>query len=194
MRVRVEDGARLVEAEMAVGADAEHLYVNVAALDDGVKLSDARVHITDAARDIGVRLVDVNMVKEIAVHEITVALVVFRGKADVLVKIHAVYAGEVQPLLGTAACQLLVHPDGAGACGQTKAAAGLGADDAFYNICGGRALLGIISGNDDFHGKPPNSYNKKPHNGGLCSGNMIICAFGAIVKAKDLQNCAAAWH
>ena len=117
-----------------------------------------------------------------------------RGKADVLVKIHAVYAGEVQPLLGAAARQLPVHPNGAGACGQTKAAVGLGADDVFYNICGGRALLGIISGNGDFHGKPPNNYNKKPRNGGLCSGNMIICVFAEIVKAIDLQNCAAAWH
>ena len=51
------------------------------------------------------------MVKEVCIHEITVALIMGGLQTHIFIQIHAVYAGEVQPFLAAAACKLLVHPN-----------------------------------------------------------------------------------
>ena len=103
--------ARLIERKMAVRADAKHLKLNAAARNNRLELCDVCVDIAGALGDVGVCLVDVYVVEEVRVHEISVALVMRRLKADVFVKIHGVYLGEVKPLLTAAARKLLIHTD-----------------------------------------------------------------------------------
>ena len=103
--------ARLVEAKMTIRADAEHLHVNIGAIEHGVELAQILLNIAGALCDIGIGFVDVDVVKKIAVHEITVALLMGGGETDILVEIHAVNAGEIQPLLAAAPRKLPVHAD-----------------------------------------------------------------------------------
>ena len=102
---------RLVEREVTVRADAEHLKLNTAIGNNSLELRDVRVDIAGALGDVGVFLVDVYVVEEIGVHEVSVALVMRRLKADVFVKVHGVNLGEVKPLLAAAARKLLIHAD-----------------------------------------------------------------------------------
>ena len=111
VRAVAERIARLVEAEMTVRADAEHLHVNVGTVKHGVELAEILLRVAGALGDIGVGFVDVDVVKKIAVHEITVALLMGGGETDILVEIHAVNAGEIQPLLAAAPRKLPVHAD-----------------------------------------------------------------------------------
>ena len=151
MSVIVKGVARLVEADVSVPAHAQKLDVDVAVGQDCVELSQVGLHVAGAFGHIGVVFVDVDMVKEVGIHEIAVALVVGGLQTHIFVQIHTVYPGEIQTLLTAAAGQLLVHTHRAGTGGQTQAAIGLGADDLFKNVCCDGALLGIVFGNDNFH-------------------------------------------
>ena len=139
---------------MAVSAHTQKLNVDFAAGQNVVELSQVGLHVAGALGYIGVALVDVDMVKEIGIHEIAVALVVGRLQTHIFVQIHAVYPGKIQTLFPAAAGQLLIHAHRAGARGQTETAIGLGADDLFKNVGCDGTLLGIIFGNDNFHSLP----------------------------------------
>ena len=150
VRAVAERVARLVEAEMTVRADAEHLHVNVGAVEHGVELAQILLNIAGALCDIGVGFVDVDVVKKIAVHEITVALLMGGGETDILVEIHAVNAGEVQSFLAAAPRKLPVHADRARAGGEAERAAGVRADRFLQNVSGKTADLFVIFGDDYF--------------------------------------------
>ena len=65
-------------------------------------------------------LVDVDVVEQILVHEIAIALVVGAVQADVFVEVIGIHIGEVQLLRVAAARELLIHGHGRGAGGQTQ--------------------------------------------------------------------------
>ena len=167
--------AGLIEAQVAVGAYAQHLHVDVGLVQDGVELTEVLLHVAHALGHVGVGLVDVDMVEQVIVHEVAIALVVVAGEAHILIQIDAVDAGEVQTLLMAAAAQLLIHAHGAGAGGKAQGAIGLGADDGLDDVCAQTAGLGVILGDDDFHGIIP-----IPRSGGL---SMI---FGASALGDDV--------
>ena len=137
----VQGVAGLVEAQVAVGADAQHLDGDVGLVQDGVELLQVGLHVAGALGHIGVGLVDVDVVEEVVVHEVAVALVMGGLQAHVLVQVHAVDAGEVQALLPAAAGQLLIHAHGAGAGGQAQGAVGLVPDDGLDDLVGGHSAL-----------------------------------------------------
>ena len=91
------------------------------------------------------------MVKQIAVHEIAIALIVGGFQTDVLVQIDGVHTGEVQTFLTAAARELLIHADRARTGGEAQRAVGLLADNRLDNIGSGRTLGGVVFGNDYFH-------------------------------------------
>ena len=147
--------ARLIEGQVAVGADAEDLNGHVTVGNDLLELGDVGVDVPGALGNVGVLLVDVDVVEEVAVHKVAVALVVGGLQTDILIQVHRVDLGKVQTLLPAATGQLLVHAHRAGAGGEPQTAGGVIPDDLFHNIRGAGALLRVVLGDDYFHKGPP---------------------------------------
>ena len=155
MGAPVQAGARLVESQMPVSAYAQYLQLHLTPGDDSAELLNIGFNVPGALGHIGVGLVDVDVVEQVAVHEIAVALVVGGLQPDVLVQVHGADLAEVQPFLLAAAGKLLIHADGAGPGGQTQAAVRLLPDDLLDDIRAGGALACIVVANDNFHISPP---------------------------------------
>ena len=104
--------ARLVEADVAVVADAQQLQVDAAhAVDDLVVLGAGCVRIgVGAVRQVDAGGVDVDVVKQVAVHEAPVAFRVVLGQAAVLVQVHGGDLREINVALVVPLHQLLVGP------------------------------------------------------------------------------------
>ena len=66
------------------------------------------------------RFVDVDMVEQIGVHEITVALIILRGESFVLVQIYAGYTCEVEIAFVVPLDELFVGADRRRTCCKTK--------------------------------------------------------------------------
>ena len=63
---------------------------------------------------------DIDEIEEIVVHEIGIALLMRRGKTDILVQIHASHSGKVHVALVVPLNELPVRADGRAARGQTQ--------------------------------------------------------------------------
>ena len=105
---------RLIEPDMAVVAQPKHLDIHAAhalnhRLVAGALLIAVRL---GAVRDIGVVQVDVDILEQVVVHKVIVALVVISGQSSVLVEVHALYLGEIQISVLAALNQALVGADG----------------------------------------------------------------------------------
>ena len=89
---------RLVEADMAVVADAEELQVGIAGGGDKLVVCGAvglGVHIGAIGHERA-RLVDVHMVEEVVVHEVAVALRIVTGQTAILVEVIRTHLGEIE--------------------------------------------------------------------------------------------------
>ena len=150
---QLEGLVRLVEADVAVVADAQQLQVHAAdTVDDGV--------IAGAlGRSVEVRAIgqvdglgaDVHMVKQVAVHKAPIALGVLLRQAAVLVQIDGRDLGEVNIALVVPLDQLLVGAHGGAAGSQAQHAVGLH-DDLGRNDVGGLAgHIVVIFCADDLH-------------------------------------------
>ena len=127
MGLQLEGLAGLVEADVSVVAHAQDLDVDAAqaandlivprALGGGVG--------REALGHIGSGRVDVDVVKEVGLHKIAVALGVVRREAHVLVQIHALDLVKVQIPLVIPVDELLIHAHWGGPGGQSQHAGGV---------------------------------------------------------------------
>mgnify|MGYP003300403364 CR=1 FL=1 len=146
----------LVEADVAVVADAQQLQIHAAdSLDDGIVLSAGGlgIGILTVGNVDGIGT-DIHMVEQVLVHEVPVALVVGAGQAAVLVQVDGGDLSEAQiadlvPVLD----QALVGADGGAAGGQTQNAVGLGDDLGSDDVGGLAGHLSVVLGFDDSHDK-----------------------------------------
>ena len=110
----LEGRAGLVERDVSVAADAEHLDVDAAGLLDLglVGLALLRRILGESVEDVGVGELDVDLLEEVLVHEVAVALVVRAGEPVVLVEVPALHllVGDLLRLDGLG--HLVVHEDG----------------------------------------------------------------------------------
>ena len=113
MRLLLKCLFRLVEADVAVAADAEKLQINAAQRPDQLVVTAAlRLDVLrHAVRDVCVCLVDVDVVEQVGVHEVAVALLVVACQALVLVQVNRADLAEIQVALLVPLDQLLVGAD-----------------------------------------------------------------------------------
>ena len=127
---------RLIKADMAVMPQAQKLQVNAAQALNHVLVAGALLIAVrlGAVGNIGAVHVDVNVLKEIVIHEVVVALVIIPGKPSVFIQVHALYTGEIQITFVVPFDQLLVSADWGGSGCQAKDTVRLhqylGSDDA----------------------------------------------------------------
>src|SRR5207249_3503326 len=115
-RARAQRARRLVEGDVAVGADAQDLQVDPAAFRDTllVPFAEGGVVTGRPGGNIDVLPRDVHVLEEVLVHEVVVALRVTRRQAHVLVEIERGHAREVELLLLVQSHQLLIQAQGRG--------------------------------------------------------------------------------
>ena len=100
---------------------------------------------------MGVFHIDVNMVKQMVMHEIGVALIVVGSQANILIQIDTADGGEIQlPRLVTLH-QILVCPLGAAAGSQAQNTIWLGLDQISNNRSGFAAHFLVIHGSNNSH-------------------------------------------
>ena len=91
-------GPRFVEADVTVSADAEDLEIDPAGPDDRVfeiETVPLKVLVSNGAvRDVDVPGGDVDVVKQVGVHEVPVALLVLALETEVLVEVEGRHVGE----------------------------------------------------------------------------------------------------
>ena len=144
--------AGLVEGDVTVVADAQQLQVGNAALTNlGFQLGSVGFRVTHALGNVGVGLVDVDVIEQVGVHEVAVALVVGLGDAAVLIQIHGVYLREVHLAGFVGLDQLLVHGYGGAAGGQAQLAVGLLVHQFADHIGHIGAAFIVAFGNNNFH-------------------------------------------
>lgn len=117
-----EGAARLVESNVAVGADAADKEVYAAGLLNHLLVVGAfggKVFGV-AVEDVDVLFRAVNVVEQVGGHERMVALGVGFGQADVFVHIECKHVLEAHAAFFVGFHECLVHPDGRRACGQAE--------------------------------------------------------------------------
>ena len=120
----------LVEADVAVAADAQQLEIHIApGADIGVVVgAEGSGVLCQAVGHPGVLRENVHVVKEVALHEIAVALVVVGGQAHILVQVDGAHVLKAKAALFIPVHQILVGPLGGGAGGQAQQAGGVVGD------------------------------------------------------------------
>jgi hypothetical protein len=113
-----EGGCRLVEANVAVSADAEELEVDAACCADFFLVATAEFFwvLCHTVWDMDVCQIDVHMPKEVLVHEGVVGLRVVSSDTDVFVQIERVDLRPIEVLLD----ELFVEWHGCSACGEAE--------------------------------------------------------------------------
>ena len=154
VRALDEYAGGLVEADVTVNADAEQLQVDAAqALDACIILGTLCIHILGTAvGDEGVFGTDVDVVEEVGLHEVTVALRIVFGQSRVLIKVDGGYLGEIEITLVVPIGELTVDTEGRGAGCQTDNALRLHDDLCGDNVCRLAAELFLGGNGDEFHG------------------------------------------
>ena len=153
----VTSGAGFVEADVSGGADAEDLKVNAAGVFDGLFVGLTmlpEVSLGDGAvGDVDVVGVDVDVVEELVVHEVPVALRVLATEADVLVEVEGDDASEGEAVFGVEATEFLVEVDRGGTGGEAEdggelfgLAGGNEVSDLSGEGLGGRVRVGMHLG------------------------------------------------
>ena len=153
MRALGEAVVRLVEADMAVAADAEQLNIHIAhtakhRIIAGALLFLVRLH---AVRQIDMRWVNVHMVKKVVMHEIMIALVVFRLHAVVFIQIDRSHIRKIQIALFVPLDQLLICADRRRTGGKTEHGIRLEDDLRRNDICRLAAHVLIILCTNNSH-------------------------------------------
>ena len=138
---------------MAVAADAEQLNIHIAhtakhRIIAGALLFLVRLH---AVGQIDTRWVDVHMVKKVVVHEIMIALVVFRLHAIVFIQIDCSHIRKIQIALFVPLDQLLICADRRRAGGKAEHGIRLEDDLRGNDICRLAAHILVILCTNDSH-------------------------------------------
>ena len=145
---------RLVEGDVAVVADAQQLQVGNAALPHlGLQRGGVGLGVAHALGNVGVGLVDVDVVEQVGVHEVAVALVMGLGDAAVFVQVHRAHLGEIHLAGLVGLDELFVHGHGGAAGGKAQLAVGLFVHQLADHVGHIGAALIIALGHDDVHGK-----------------------------------------
>src|SRR5699024_7451666 len=151
---QLEGGTRLVEADVAVVADAQQLQVNAAHRMDDLIVALAffrRVQV-GAVGQVDAVVVDVDVVKEMLVHEMPVALRIVPLQAPVFVQVHGGHFGEIQVALLVPVDQLVVDAEGGAAGGQAEYAGGLHGDLRRDDVGRFAGHILVVGGTDGFRG------------------------------------------
>ncbi len=123
-RSGAKTGGGLVEADVAIAADAKDLQVDAASISNALLVGGAVLAIVPFDRAIGNMNVggrDVHVRKKVLAHEVREALRMIGGKSQVFVEIEGGHAGKIEGLFPVQAGELLIHADGAAAGRQTEA-------------------------------------------------------------------------
>ena len=152
-RARSEGAAGLVERDVAVGSDAENLKIDAARLLDlglvrGAFLAPV---LGETVENVGIGLLDVDLVEEVLVHEVAVALIVRRSETVIFVEVPALDVLEGYLLGLDVLGEAVIHLDRGGACRETQYALGILLDELGDHISGlaARFLFGLAD--YDFH-------------------------------------------
>ncbi len=91
MRPASQGAAGFVEGDVPIRADTEQLNINASGGGDGILvcLAGGCDVLGETIGDVRPRLVDVDVVEELRLHEVVIALVVLRRETEVLVQIKA---------------------------------------------------------------------------------------------------------
>ncbi len=146
-----EGGAGLVEADVAVVADAQKLQIHAACRRD-LLIVGRGVAGVDAGGDPGAGFVDVDMIEQVVVHEVAVALIVAAVKSHILIQVEAgsILEGDLPCLVE--ADQLGVEAERGGAGGAAQDGVGLALQQ--INILLRSHGCDVFGGiNDNFHKK-----------------------------------------
>ena len=145
-----------VEPDVAVVPQAQKLQAQSARLGDALLVSGARGSSVGAGavRHMGASRVDIDMGEQVVLHEVTVALVVLRIEAAVLVQVEAGHVLEGQRAGLVVLNQAAVQADRGRAGGQTQHAIGVRGNITAYHARGSARHGLVIFGDDELHGKP----------------------------------------
>ena len=160
--------ARLIEADMTIGADAQQLQVDAAQLVDDTVVTGTlggSVQI-GAVRQVGLGRVDIHLAEQVLIHEIPVALGMLLGQAAVLVQIDGGHLRKIDVALVVPVHQLCIRAHGGAAGRQTQHAVGLHNDLCRNDIGCLAGHIRIIFCTNDLHYKRPHLSSFLP----LCTG------------------------
>lgn len=151
---RTQGAGRLVEADVAIRADAQDLNVDAADFLDSplIPIAERPIVAGGTGGNVDVLPGNVDVLKEVLVHEVMVALRVVGHQAHILVEVEGRHLREVQSFFLVHAGQFLVQTQGARAGGQADHGVRLAVEDAGH--FDGRQTTDVVIrlGNDDFHG------------------------------------------
>ena len=130
VRARREGVRRLVEAYVAIVADAQELQVDAAAIGDGALIGvEHRLRIGgEAVRHMRVARLYIYVVKELLLHKAAVTLRVAGGEAGVFVEVERAHAGKVHAPRPVAGNQRAIEGERRRAGGQPQHAGRPGGD------------------------------------------------------------------
>ena len=105
--------ARLVESDVAVVSKSKKLQVNAADAADGFVVCCTCFFAVrlQSVRNEGALFVDVDMIEQVCVHEVTIALIILRGESFVLVQVYAGDVCEIEVAFVVPLNQLFVSAD-----------------------------------------------------------------------------------
>ena len=148
-----EGATWFVEGDVAVGTDAEELDVDTTSGGDGVFISLAGGGDVggETVRNVGLGLVDIDVIKELGLHEVVVALVVFGSETEIFVEVEAlaILEGDFASLVGFS--EQLVHLHRGGAGGQAEDGFGVGLHLVDKDFGGELATFIRILNDRNFH-------------------------------------------
>ena len=155
--------SRLIEADMPVSADSQQLHVDTAyAADDFIIIRAGFFTVFfQAVWYVGFCFIDVYVIKQIGVHEIAIALIIFSGKSFILIKVYGCDLRKIQISFFVPLDQLFVHSNRCGTCSQTKNRSWLHDDLGRHDICCFSAYVVIIFSCINNHNLSPSPYGKK---------------------------------
>src|SRR6266536_1007934 len=156
-RARAERAPRLVERDVAVGADAQDLQIDAAAFRDAplVPLAEGGIIAGRARRDVDVVRGNVHVLEEVLVHEVVIALGVIRGQPDVFVEVERRHAREVHLPRLMQPHQLLIEAEWRRSGRHAEHGVRLGVEHVDDDLRRRLAHLLVVSLDDDFHGASP---------------------------------------
>ena len=137
MRHSLKLDIRLIETDVAVAADTQHLDINAADfVQHGLVGGAGLIHIRRVAiRHMDIGLVNIDMVKQIHIHEVMIALVVLGSQGIILIQVVGADFGKVQKARLVKSDELLVGAHGGRTGGQTQHRIRLYIHDAGQNTC-----------------------------------------------------------
>ena len=122
-RARTDAGSGLIEADVAIAADAEKLEVDASGLADGQFVGSAVLIVIAADGAIGnvdVAGIYVDVREQIFMHEMMEALRMRGGKSEIFIEIKSNDAGEIERAVLVKSDELFVNADHGAASGQAK--------------------------------------------------------------------------